>query len=192
MSGLIARSDALANRQRLIAAAQDVFRERGIDAEMKVIAERAGVGVGTIYRNFPTKDDLITAITAELVEAVRVVCDEAAQTEDPAEAIRIVVEGTLRNIDHYGAVVMATKQRGLPPECHVLFLELDARGRITDLIQNGIDCGRFRADIDAAVAATLIEASFLPPSYLTLRQTHTHEQITEALIDFLLNGMLAN
>lgn len=192
MSGLTTRSDARANRQRLIAAAQDVFRENGIDAEMKVIAERAGVGVGTIYRNFPTKDDLITAITAELVDAVRIVCDEATQTEDPADAIRVFVDGALRIIDQYGDVVVATKQRGLPPACHQLFVQLDARGQIMNVIQKGIDSGRFRADVDAEVVATLIEASFFPPSYKSLRQTRTHKQVTDALTDFFLRGMLAS
>ena len=56
------RADARANRARLVEAARAVFSERGLAAEMKEIAERAGVGVGTIYRNFPSKEDLIVAI----------------------------------------------------------------------------------------------------------------------------------
>lgn len=192
MSGLMARSDARANRQRLITAAQDVFRERGIDAEMKVIAERAEVGIGTIYRNFPTKDDLITAIIAELVDSIADVCDDAERAADPAEGIRIIVEGALRNIDHYGDVVMATKQRGIPQACHALFQQLNARGRVDGIIQKGIASGRFRSDIDAAVVATLVETTFFPPSYQSLRKTRTHEQITDALTDFILRGMLAD
>jgi len=184
------RADALANRQRLIDAAQDVFRERGIDAEMKTIAERAGVGVGTIYRNFPTKDDLITAIAGELINAMSNVCDEVSTIDDPVEAMRAFVRGGLRTINHYGDVVMATKQRGLPPACHELFTQFNMRGRIIGLIQHGVEMGRFRADIDVAVAATLVETSLFPPSYQFLRQTHTHEQIVDAVTDLVLHGML--
>lgn len=183
------RADARANRQRLIDAAHDVFRERGLDAEMKTIAERAGVGVGTIYRNFPTKDDLITAIAAELVDAMVAVCDEAASVNDPIEAMRVFVRGGLQIINQYGDVVMATKQRGLPPACHELLSQFNVRGRIIALIQRGVDCGCFRAGMDVAVAATLVETSLFPPSYQFLRQTHTHDQIVAAVTDLVLHGI---
>ena len=187
--GMPLRADARANRQRLIDAAHDVFRERGLDAEMKTIAERAGVGVGTIYRNFPTKDDLITAIAAELVDTMVAVCNEATSVADPVDAMRVFVRGGLTTINQYGDVVMATKQRGLPPACHALFTEFNIRGRIIELIQRGVDEGCFRSEMDVAVAATLVETSLFPPSYQFLRQTHTHEQIVDAVTDLVLHGI---
>lgn len=69
------RADARSNLDRIVAAAQIVFREQGIDAPMKEIADRAGVGVGTLYRRFPDRRTLITATAhaylsdlAEMVE----------------------------------------------------------------------------------------------------------------------------
>ena len=59
------RADAERNRQRLISAAQALFRERGLDVGVAEIAQRAGVGRGTLFRNFPTKQDLIAAIVIE-------------------------------------------------------------------------------------------------------------------------------
>jgi len=59
------RADAERNRRRLLEAAQEVFRERGLDAGVAEIAQRAGVGRGTLFRNFPTKQDLIAAIVVE-------------------------------------------------------------------------------------------------------------------------------
>lgn len=56
------RSDAARNRARLLAAAAEVFAERGLDAGVGEIADRAGVGRGTLFRNFPTKQDLIAAV----------------------------------------------------------------------------------------------------------------------------------
>lgn len=192
MLGVALRADARANRLRLIDAAHEVFRERGLDAEMKTIAERAGVGVGTIYRNFPTKDDLITAIAGQLIEAMGAVCDEANQADDAAEAIRILVSGSLHTISVYGDVVMATKQRGLPTACHALFSEFNIRGRISELIQRGVDSGRFRPDLDVAVAATLLETTLFPPAYQFLRQTHSHDAIVDGVTDIVLRGVLAS
>jgi len=61
------RRDAAANRERLITAALDVFNSVGLDAGVEVIAQRAGVGVGTLYRRFPTKDALIDFLVDELM-----------------------------------------------------------------------------------------------------------------------------
>lgn len=184
-----ARADALANRQRLIDAAHNVFRERGLDAEMKLIAERAGVGVGTIYRNFPTKDDLITAIIAEMIDNLNDVCEEAEQQSNPENAVRHAIEGCLRTVNHYGDVVMATKQRGLPNECLALFAELNPRGRLIGILQRGIDSGQFRDDLDLEVAAALIENTLFPPTYKSLRATHSHEEITSAVVAFILQAL---
>ena len=59
------RADAERNRRRVLDAAQELFRERGLDVGVAEIAQRAGVGRGTLFRNFPTKQDLIAAIVIE-------------------------------------------------------------------------------------------------------------------------------
>jgi AcrR family transcriptional regulator len=61
----VLRADAERNRRRLLDAAQELFRERGLDVGVAEIAQRAGVGRGTLFRNFPTKQDLIAAIVIE-------------------------------------------------------------------------------------------------------------------------------
>ncbi|MBB4911077.1 TetR/AcrR family transcriptional regulator [Actinophytocola algeriensis] len=57
------RRDAVANRARILAAATEVLREDGMGVDMRAIAAAAGVGVGTLYRHFPTREDLIHAVT---------------------------------------------------------------------------------------------------------------------------------
>jgi AcrR family transcriptional regulator len=59
------RADAERNRRRLIDAAVEVFAERGLEASTAEIARRAGVGQGTVFRRFPTKDDLVAAIVVD-------------------------------------------------------------------------------------------------------------------------------
>lgn len=57
------RRDAVANRARIVAAATEVLREEGMSADMRRIAAAAGVGIGTLYRHFPARDDLVHAVT---------------------------------------------------------------------------------------------------------------------------------
>jgi AcrR family transcriptional regulator len=61
------RADAARNRARLLQAAGEVFRERGVDVGVGEIADRAGIGRGTLFRNFPTKKDLIVAVVAQRI-----------------------------------------------------------------------------------------------------------------------------
>jgi AcrR family transcriptional regulator len=59
------RADAVRNRERVVAAAAAVFAERGVEASVPEVAERAGVGKATVYRSFPTKEHLIAAVVIE-------------------------------------------------------------------------------------------------------------------------------
>lgn len=65
----MARSDAVRNRERIVDAASAVFSQVGVAAPVRAIAERAGLGVGTLYRHFPTRADLITAVYRHQVDA---------------------------------------------------------------------------------------------------------------------------
>ncbi|MET7762647.1 TetR/AcrR family transcriptional regulator [Streptomyces sp. NPDC005336] len=83
------RADAVRNQQTLLDAAAEVFVTSGIDAPIREIAARAGVGLGTLYRHFPTRADLVTAVYRHQIEA----CAEAgpnllADAASPFEALR--------------------------------------------------------------------------------------------------------
>lgn len=57
------RRDAVANKERILNAAEDAFRHHGLSVDMRAVAAAAGVGIGTLYRHFPTREDLVQAIT---------------------------------------------------------------------------------------------------------------------------------
>jgi AcrR family transcriptional regulator len=78
------RSDAQRNLGRLLTAAAEAFAERGADVSVDEIARRAGVGHGTVFRRFPTKDALIGAVVLERVLELRAVAEAALADEDPA------------------------------------------------------------------------------------------------------------
>ena len=81
------RKDAERNRQRILAAAGEVFAERGLGVTLDDIARAAGVGVGTVYRRFPDKGTLIDALFAQRIEALCDIAEEALDIPDAWEAL---------------------------------------------------------------------------------------------------------
>jgi AcrR family transcriptional regulator len=77
------RRDAERNRQRILQAASEVFTERGLDVSLDEVARHAGVGIGTVYRRFGTKEELVEALFMERVESVATLAELAAQAPDP-------------------------------------------------------------------------------------------------------------
>lgn len=143
------RADARRNLDALLRAAMAAFTELGVDAPMREIAARAGVGVGTLYRHFPQRSDIIKAIIQQEVDA----CVEAgaafAATQEPGEAL---ASWMLRLIDF-----VATK-RGLGPALHSgdpAFQSLPeyVLGQLTPTLRRLLDtaavAGAIRDDVDA-------------------------------------------
>ncbi len=85
------RADARRNREKVLTAARAVFSEHGRDAQMDDVARRAGVGVGTVYRHFPTKEALIEALMVASFEAIAEQAERAQEIEDPWEAFTSVL-----------------------------------------------------------------------------------------------------
>ncbi|WP_426504050.1 TetR/AcrR family transcriptional regulator [Dactylosporangium sp. McL0621] len=81
------RADAARNRRLLLAAAADEFAERGLDASVADIARRAGIGKGTVFRHFATKEDLIAAIVLDRVEGLIAAGRRLTDAPDPGAAL---------------------------------------------------------------------------------------------------------
>src|SRR6058998_3589897 len=81
------RADARRNHEAVLRAAKELFADEGLDAQMPEVAKAAGVGVGTVYRHFPTKDDLITALVAERFERLAEKAREGLACEDAWDGI---------------------------------------------------------------------------------------------------------
>ncbi len=87
------RRDAAENRQRLLDAAATVFSERGLDVGVDEIARVAGVGIGTLYRRFPTKDALVSELVRQVYDDFLALADEALSAPD-GEGLEQVLYGT--------------------------------------------------------------------------------------------------
>jgi len=77
------RRDAERNRERILKAASEVFTERGLDVSLDEVARHAGVGVGTVYRRFRTKEDLVEALFVDRIEEVAALAEKATHAPDP-------------------------------------------------------------------------------------------------------------
>jgi AcrR family transcriptional regulator len=89
------RVDAQRNLERILEAACAVFAEQGLEASVADVAQRAGVGTATIFRRFPTKDDLVSAMLEQELETVVARAQAAAAADDPAAALAEFFSGAV-------------------------------------------------------------------------------------------------
>ncbi|HEY3669450.1 MAG TPA: helix-turn-helix domain-containing protein [Acidimicrobiia bacterium] len=81
------RADAVRNRSRIIETAGEIFAVRGADASLEEIARGAGVGIGTLYRHFPTRDDLVEAVFHDRVAELEALAEGLLASDAPGEAL---------------------------------------------------------------------------------------------------------
>ncbi len=151
------RADARRNRESLLAAAGDAFAERGVDTSLEDIAERAGVGVATLYRNFPTREVLIQAVYQAEVERLCGGVDELLATTSPADALEAWTQRFVAHVGRKRGMATALKQAvadAQTPEAAQSHAEMVARSKeqmrqaITTLVDAGIADGTVRDDVE--------------------------------------------
>ena len=82
------RADAVRNRERVLEAAKVVFNAGGPEASLEAVAKRAGVGIGTLYRHFPAREDLFEAVYRREVEQLSELAEQLKNAKDPVDALR--------------------------------------------------------------------------------------------------------
>jgi AcrR family transcriptional regulator len=95
MSEQALRKDAARNRERLIAAGRELFAQRGLEASLNDVAHHAGVGVGTAYRRFANKEELIEAIWSQQVDELEAIGREALTASKPWDGLVLYLERSL-------------------------------------------------------------------------------------------------
>jgi AcrR family transcriptional regulator len=148
------RSDAERNRARLVAAAREVFAEQGLDASVHEIVERAGVGMGTLYRHFPTREALVEAIFDERVDEIAAAVAGTLEIEDAALALATFLEQLV--LMQRGDGVLKELIMRYPPS-EERFGELRARMETMteQLLERAHRQGAIRADFGPADLAVL-------------------------------------
>jgi AcrR family transcriptional regulator len=142
----VLRRDAARNRVKILAAARAVFDEDGVDVGVEAIARRAGVGVGTLYRRFPTKELLIEAVVDELLEGVLSAGQHALANQSPADGLAefIVAVGRLQ-FDHAGCLTRlwnsssSTRRDQIESVCRQLLSRAQSEGAVRpDLVYEDV------------------------------------------------------
>ena len=137
------RADARRNRQRLVDAAREVFAEQGASASMEAIAKRAGVGVGTLYRHFPNRYDIVEAVYQHDVDELEDAARRAVAELDPWLAVEAFFEA-FQSYVHRKSAMMS--------ELHQAF---EKHPEFRSKMRERID-GAFTLVIDRAKAAGVV------------------------------------
>ncbi|MFE2359155.1 TetR/AcrR family transcriptional regulator [Streptomyces parvulus] len=151
------RTDARRNRERLLEAAREVFAARGVDAPMSAVARRAGVGVATLYRRFPTRSALVSAAFAEQLTVCAAAFEEALADPDPGHGLYVLLERvctTLVTDRGFDTVFMA----GFPGALDHTEERARAEERLAHLVDRARAAGQLREDFDAADIPLLLMA----------------------------------
>jgi len=179
------RADAARNRERIIQAAAAVFAERGLEASTAEIAHRAGVGEATLFRRFPTKDDLIDAIIETRMEEVAALADAAASEPDPAPALERFMQDLVKQFSRDRGFFEAAGERCMTDPRFQPLRERAMEG-VGRLLKGAQDAGAVRRDLSPA------DISFLAGSALyamEVAKPGLREDLWKRYLRVILDGM---
>ncbi|MFI1106057.1 TetR/AcrR family transcriptional regulator [Streptomyces melanogenes] len=177
------RADARRNREKILSAAVRVFAEEGLEAHLERIAKEAGVGSGTLYRNFPTREALIEAAYRNELSRLCEAASELLAAMPPGEALRAWMG---RFIDYATAklgmaeALRAVVDSGVNPYAHSRELIMTA---LTSLMDAARAAGTIRSDVSPAVMFAALTGVAL-----TSGKPEEREQ-AERLLDLTLDGL---
>jgi AcrR family transcriptional regulator len=177
------RADAERNRVRLLETAKAAFAEKGPGASLDEIARIAGVGAGTLYRHFPTRDALVAAVYRNETEQLVAAADRLAETHPPVTALR---EWLLLFVDY-----MATKHgmsevlNSIVGGASDLYSASTAqvKGAIATLVDRAVASGDIRLDLDPL---DLLRAL---AGVANIGLGHDGERAAKRLVDILIAGV---
>ncbi|GAA1019201.1 MULTISPECIES: TetR/AcrR family transcriptional regulator [Amycolatopsis] len=152
------RTDAAHNRAQILEIAKRTFETEGLDVSMSELARRAGLGVATVYRHFPTKADLVAEAFAEPMAECAGMLDEALADPDPWRGFCRVIEEVCamqaRNHGFSAAIVTA-----LPDQARFAELRDHALRGFTELIRRAQEAGALRADFAVSDLSLILLAN---------------------------------
>lgn len=139
------RADARRNRERILEIARAQFAEYGLEAQMDDIAREAGVGVGTVYRHFPTKDDLVRALQAARFEWLAELASECLGADDPWLGFKDFMyrSAELQAADRALSEIMAARPEPMAEEA----VRSGLAGLVAELVARAQRSGDLRPDV---------------------------------------------
>jgi AcrR family transcriptional regulator len=176
------RADARRNYERLLETARAAFAERGPDASLDEIAKRAGVGIGTLYRHFPTRLALQEAVVREQNQASHAEAVALADAPSAGEALATWLRSELSRLAIYHGVGAEVINSALDGQFSASCGELTAAAEA--LLIRAQRAGEFRSDVDIATVLRLNTAIAM-----ATQNAHDDGVQAERLLDVMLDGL---
>jgi AcrR family transcriptional regulator len=189
-SGRPLRADARRNRDLIVTSARAAFQERGPDASLEEIARGAGVGIGTLYRHFPTRHELLDTVFRDSVDALCARATELSETATPEEAFVSWLHAALEHAMTYqslAASLMITEMGDdLPADKCATSACTQLRATAEQQVAIAQDAGVIRRDVDADDIVRLVNAIAL-----TTEDAADSSEISDRLFTLMVDGLRA-
>jgi AcrR family transcriptional regulator len=178
------RSDALRNRERLLEAAAEVFSAGGPEASLEAVARRAGVGIGTLYRHFPTRESLFEAVYRHEVDQLGDLAERLAREAMPVDALRHWLHANVRLVATKKGMVaaLALAAHG-PSELHAYSVD-----RLTKAIGSLLDRAAREGEIRTDITPEDLLRALVGMSY-NVYDTPDWQKTALRLVDVFVDGL---
>jgi AcrR family transcriptional regulator len=143
------RADALRNRDRVLEAAKTVFSAGGSDASLEAVARVAGVGIGTLYRHFPTREALYEAVYRREVEQLGEMAEQLKDDASPVDALRRWLRSNVEFVATKKGMAAALALAAGPPSELTAFSFDRLTKAIATLLNRAVAAGEIRSDVSA-------------------------------------------
>lgn len=142
------RADSLRNRERLLKAATRVFSAGGPEASLEAVARRAGVGIGTLYRHFPTREALFEAVYRREVDELAGLAERLAHEAEPVDALRQWLSAFVQLVATKKGMLAALSLAAQAPPSELYAYSFDRLATALDgILRRAVAAGQMRGDI---------------------------------------------
>lgn len=141
------RADSIKNRERLLEAATAIFSAGGPQASLEAVARQAGVGIGTLYRHFPTREALFEAVYRHEVELLAELAERLVKEKEPVEALRTWLHATIRLVATKKGMIEALQLAAHGSSELKAYTYQRMVAAVAQLMTHGAEAGTLRADI---------------------------------------------
>lgn len=176
------RADARRNRERILHAAREQLREPG-GLKLNAVAKACGIGQGTLYRHFPTREDLVEEVYRDQIRPLREDARDLLATRPPAEALHAWMgrfaqwAGERRGVSEALVAMSATGRFGTGPVCD------EVQQILQTLLDAGADAGELREDVDPVDVGSLLAGA------LSVAGAPEHSAQLERMLTVVVDGL---
>jgi AcrR family transcriptional regulator len=176
------RADARRNYELIVATAREVFFEHGVDAPLDDVVKRAGVGAGTLYRHFPTRDVLVEAVYRQEIEDIAERARQLAKERPPEEALAEWLREMVRFHVERSDLTVALKAAIDEESATFQYCKSALRDAAWELLSRAQDAGIVRADLESVDLMRLSHG-------LGASAKHADEAARERMLSVVMNGL---